>query len=196
MCNIPSLQTEQDVLRDLNRFDNIRAEVDELVIMRSCQWSKIKPHIKIKSKMSKFIGQTKITQADILNAVSRNEFFGICKVQISTPPDVIEKLKSLNFPLLFDKKEITEQMLDAKMQTIANAANREFPYTAMTLCYNSDHRLITTPLLAFYMKLGLKIHKLYYAVEYIQQSPFTAFVNELVDVRVKSVGVNPALGDR
>ena len=66
----------------------------------------------------------------------------------------------------------------------------------MTLCHNTDNRLVATPLLMFYMELGIQVEELYYALQYCEATPFSKFVDELVDIRVKSFGVNAPLGDR
>ena len=61
-------------------------------------------------------------------------------------------------------------MLNDKMKNIAKANNTKFPYDVMTLVYDSDERILATPLLQFYLKLGLKIEHIYYAIQYIEVS--------------------------
>ena len=53
----------------MQRKGAIELEVDELVIMRECQWLKIREELEINSKLSPFFGKEKITTADILKAV-------------------------------------------------------------------------------------------------------------------------------
>ena len=50
----------------MQRKGAIELEVDELVIMRECQWLKIREELEINSKLSPFFGKEKITTADIL----------------------------------------------------------------------------------------------------------------------------------
>lgn len=180
----------------MQRKGAIELEVDELVIMRECQWLKIREELEINSKLSPFFGKEKITTADILKAVQDDTFFGLCKVKISTPLEIIKKYESLNFPFLFDRKDISMEMLEPKMMKLAKKNGINFPYSTTTLCYNSDERILATPLIKFYLALGLKIDHMYYAIQYIKQKPFTKFVKELVSIRVDSVGVNSSRGDR
>ena len=183
-------------MKDKQRLATIRENVDEVCIMTECRWMQMRKHLTYKSKLSKFLSREKVTTEQILQAVESGDFFGICKVKISTPDNIIQKYEALNFPFIFDKKQVTIDMLDSKMRELATNAHREFPYTTTTLCYNSDNRILATPLLQFYLKLGLKVDTLYYAIEYLEDRPFTKFVDELVDVRIKCVGVNQPAGDR
>ena len=88
------------------------------------------------------------------------------------------------------------EMLEPKMMKLSKKNGIKFPYSTTTLCYNSDERILATPLIKFYLSLGCKIDHMYYAIQYIKQKPFTKFVRELVDIRVESVGVNSSRGDR
>ena len=177
-------------------MDKISQEVDEVVTITECEWLKIRQCIKMKSKLSVFIGKKTIKTPEILEAIQNDKFFGFCKVKISTPIEIIKKYECLNFPFIFDRKEIQNEMLEPKMAEIANINGVGFPYSTTTLCYNSDERILATPLIKFYLSLGMEVEHIYYALEYIKQKPFTSFVSELVDIRVKSVGVNSSRGDR
>ena len=75
--------------------------------------------------------------------------------------------------------------------------NRKFPQNVLTLAHNADEILIISPLLKFYIELGLTVDKVYYCIQYLENTPFKSFVDQLVDIRVSSVETNnPALGDR
>ena len=177
-------------------MDDISQEVDEFVTMRECQWLKIRNFVKIESKLSVFFGKNTIKTDEIIAAIQKDQFFGLCKVKISTPLEVIKKYECLNFPFIFDRKEIKSEMLDAKMREITKLNGVSFPYSTTTLCYNSDERILATPLIKFYLSLGLEIEHIYFAIEYIKQKPFTKYVSQLVDIRVRNVGVNATKGDR
>ena len=174
----------------------IELEVDELVKISECQWLQMRKELEIKSKLSPFFGKEKITTDDILKAIQDDTFFGLCKVKITTPVDVIKKYESLNFPFIFDRKEISMEMLEPKMMKLAKKNGVKFPYSTTTLCYNTDERILATPLIKFYLALGMKVDHMYYAIQYIKQKPFVNFVRQLVDIRVDSVGVNSSRGDR
>jgi hypothetical protein len=193
---VKAIQTDGEYLADLQRMDNISQEVDEVVTITECQWLKIREFVKIESKLSVFIGKKGVKTNEILSAIQNDKFFGLCKVKISTPIEIIKKYECLNFPFIFDRKEISSDMLDPKMREITKINGVNFPYSTTTLCYNSDERILATPLIKFYLSLGMVVEHMYYALEFIKAKPFTNFVRELVNIRVKSVGVNSAMGDR
>ena len=63
-------------------------------------------------------------------------------------------------------------MLEPKMRQMAQENNFKFPYNVMTLTYNSDERILATPLLKFYLSLGMVVEHVYYAMEFIKVSTF------------------------
>ena len=87
-------------------------------------------------------------------------------------------------------------MLDPKVLQMAKERGRTFPFETRTLTYSATEILLITPLIQKYMELGLKVKKIYYAVQYAPTKPFSQFVNDLVEVRIRSQGTNQALGDR
>ena len=174
----------------------IEGAVDKLVVMRSCQWKEKKAEINFQSKLSKFIGKSKISEKDILENVESGEFFGLVKVDIYSPEDVIKKYEHLNFPFIFNKISVSEDMLCDKVLELSKAAKRTFPQEALTLTYNAKNIILATPLLKFYLSLGMKVSNLDWAMQYIPTKPFQPFVKEMVDVRIRSFGTNAPLGDR
>ena len=107
LCPVRSRQTEEEFLKDRLRLYKIEMLVDKLIVIQECQWKKNRHHVNFDCKLSKFLNRTKITESDILDAVLSNDFFGLVKVKISTPQDVKEKYKSLNFPFIFGEQKIT-----------------------------------------------------------------------------------------
>lgn len=87
-------------------------------------------------------------------------------------------------------------MLHPEILKRAKEQGRTFPYETRTLTWAADELVVVTPLLRRYLQLGLKIKKIHYAIQYAPTKPFRRFVDDLVEVRIKSVGTNPAKGDR
>ena len=192
-----SRQTNAEMLKDVERLTKIKMEVDELVVMRSCQWEKkqttIKPYV---APLSKFLTWKCIKDTDILEAIVRDEFFGIVKVNVRTPLTVIEKYAHLNFPLIFNRVNVDEDMLSDKMKAIAKKCGRQFPHETMTLTWNGDNLILTSDMAKFYLSIGMRITVVHYAVQYVKGRPFKRFVDDLVQIRVSSIGTNAPLGDR
>ena len=82
------------------------------------------------------------------------------------------------------------------MRQFAKEGNRKFPVEALCLTWNAENFLGVTPLLKFYLNIGIKITKIHYAVNYTRGRPFKKFVDDMVAVRVAAVGKNDPLGQR
>ena len=156
----------------------------------------MKSQITLKSSLSCFLGKKNIKDSEILNSVMDGSFFGLLKVSLSTPPDVIAKYRRMNFPLIFRRATVEEHMLSEAMKNNAKEANREFPQECLTLTWNATDFIICSPLLKFYISLGMKAFDLKWAIQYIEAQPFSEFVDKMVEVRIGAYGNNGPLGDR
>ena len=120
----------------------------------------------------------------------------MAKVDLQTPSEIIEKFEHLEFPFIFQKTVVTEDMMQEHMRKLAENGNRTFPKEALCLTWNAENFLGVTPLLRFYLNIGMKITKIHYAVNYTRNRPFKKFVDDMVAVRVAAVGKNDPLGQR
>ena len=191
-----SLQSHAEIVKDYKRIALLQSSLDELHIMRSCQWHKQRKKLNYTSKLSRFIGKNQISEEQILEAVLDGHFFGMVKVDLTTPDHIIEKYKHLNFPLIFSDAEITEEMLSESTLTEVRKSTRKFPHKCLTLKWNAVGIILATPLLQFYLSIGMIATNIEWALQYNESRPFERFVQELVDVRVNSFGTNKPLGDR
>ena len=132
--------------------------------MRSCQWKKIKKDIKFKPKA--FHLMDTITEEDLLSP----SFFGFISVDLFLDKDIIRKFEWLNLPLLFDRREI-----EGKIVTIPS-------YKSTILIY--------TPLLEWYLNMGVKINNINYAISYQKSKPFKKFALRVQELRQKAYDMN------
>ena len=87
-------------------------------------------------------------------------------------------------------------MMQEHMRKLAEEGKRKFPKEALCLTWNAKEFLGVTPLLKFYLDIGMVIDKIHYAVNYTRSRPFKKFVDDMVAVRVAAVGTNDPLGQR
>ena len=119
------------------------------------------------------------------------------KVDIFTPVHIQAKYKNINFPFIFGRIEVTPEMLDQKVLNSAKKLNRKFPNTCKSMKYNAKNIILTTPLLKFYLSLGLEVANVHWAMQFLSgQRPFRRFIDEMVKIRISAVGHNKPLGDR
>lgn len=192
-----SRATIEDGIKDHRILGQIEREVDELTVTTSCEWKREKRRFKWTPPHYCFLGQNNIRENEIFEKIESNEFYGIVRVSVNTPPDVIAEFGHLNFPLIFRKLEVSEDMLAEKMKGLARLANKKFPAETRTLTWNAEDIVLTTPTIRFYMRLGMKISNLRWAVQYHPSEPFGKFVDGMVKIRIdaKKTGNGP-LGDR
>ena len=154
--------------------------------MRGCEWAVLSQSADVLTQeLSSFLFQKSISSDDILTAVQAGQFYGMLKVDVETPGNVIEQYSHLNFPLIFKNVEVTLDMLSPEMQLEVLERKKKMPATYKTLCWNATGIVLASPMIQFYQKIGIKVHNVEWAVEDYESKPFTKFVNKLVDVRNK-----------
>ena len=201
-CGIESVQTDEQYENQLKKLAFLKRNLSIVRVIQGCQWREQKKQLmeqsyKIESDVSPFLCQKKITEENILEAISNGSLYGICCVDIETPNEICEKYKDLNFPVIFNNLEITEDMLNPEMLAAAKNKNLDFPISAKSLSWNSKAYIGCTPLLRFYMQLGMKISNVRWALQYQSAQPFKKFVDSLVEVRIDATRTkNGPLGDR
>ena len=206
-CGTKCVQTDEEYEKEQDRIAFLRRNLNRLVVIYGCEWEKLKEKIRIKekqnnerilvSRISQFLSQPSVTETEILNAVAQGTFYGIICLDITTPVDVIEKYKNLNFPFIFHSLPVTENLLSPETLEMAKARNIKFPVMAKTLTWNSSGFIGCTPLLRFYLSLGMKLANVQWAIQYQAGAPFSDFVDSLVNVRINAMeNGNGPLGDR
>ena len=195
-CGTPCLQTDEQYETEQNRLDFLRRNLTRLVIMYGCEWEERKKILRMQekesgnkllvSRVSQFLSQPSVSETEILNALAEDSFYGIICLDIKTPVEVIAKYKHLNFPFIFHDFDVTEDMLSTETLAMAEARKTKFPYKAKTLTWNSKGFIGCTPLLRFYLDLGMELSNIQWAIQYQRGAPFAEFVSSLVGERIKA----------
>ena len=160
-------------------MERIKANCDQLKIMTSCRWKKIKASLeKFPTGQYAFIGKQTVSENDIIKSIESENFYGIIKCDVSTPAEVIEKFHHLNFPLIFNRFSVEESMLSESMRSRAKNSGYEFPTTVCGLTWQGSELVLSTPLARFYLSLGMRISNIQWAAEFLSSSPFEHFVRK------------------
>ena len=94
---------------------------------------------------SKFLARSSdITEEEIMDAIMNDEFFGLVQCDISSPESVINHFSKLNFPPIFRKVQLSEEMVQKKLINDANDLKRRLMTEQLTLTYNAKGYLLTT----------------------------------------------------
>lgn len=201
-CGVVSVQTDEEYSKQKEKEAKLKRILTALKTIQGCEWERrkkvfLRRGYMIKSNVSKFLGRKSISEMEILNAVRDGAFYGICRVDIETPNEVAEKYRKLNFPLIFHNVEITEEHLEPELAEQAKLKGIKFPVKSKSLSWNAKGYIGSTPLLQFYMQIGMKITNLQWAIEYQSAQPFKHFVSSLVEERIEAtIAGNAPRGDR
>lgn len=108
-----------------------------------CNWKKNK--MPYKNYTSKFLHRSSdIEEKEIIDAILKNEFFGIVECDISSPDSVVNHFSKLNFPPIFQKVHLSEDMVQPKLINDLNDLKRRLETDQLTLTFNAKKYLLTT----------------------------------------------------
>ena len=198
-CQKKCLATIEDGRKDEQRLYQIEQAVDHLIRIRGCEWEEQRELWlgRFEAANFCFISENKVTEEKIIQKIQEKKFYGLVRADIRTPPDVIEEYEHLNFPFIFRKCEITEEMLSPRMQRLAKEGKKTFPKVTRTLTWNAQDIILTTTMIEFYLGLGIQVSNIRWAIQYYPSKPFADFVQGMVDVRINALkSNNKPLGER
>ena len=139
--------------------------------------------------------QTFGTSSQILNGVRNGSLFGYLVCDVSTPDDVFKKISWLNFPPVIQRMEVDTSHLSDYMKERVAAENIKMPRSTVVQTYNGKQLLLFSPVIRFYLKLGLVITNITKFVQYEPHVVLKDFVDKITDGRVLAIeSGNSALG--
>ena len=124
----------------------------------------------------------------IANLVLNDQLFGFCEVSLRSPADLIERYEHLNFPPIIRREKVTQDMLGSYMQERLSHV-RKLPAEGVETvvnAYHCDKTLIFTPLLKWYLSLGLKIVECTDIIQYEKSRCFEKFISSCVKGRISA----------
>ena len=146
--------------------------------MWECVWNKTKPSPAPSPKSSKTL-----TEAQILKGVRDDKIFGLAKVDIHTPDRLKSKLAE--FPPIFKNCEVGREHISPLMREYCETTGSlKKPSRLLISSYRAEQILLITPLLKYYLNLGLEVTKVHYIVEFPDHKPcFEKFADAVTNAR-------------
>lgn len=128
-------------------------------------------------------GDYKIHETLSIEDVMNDKFFGFVMCDIYTPDHLKDYFSVL--PPIFKNSEIEAKDVGEHMQEYMNATGCKIGKGRKLISsYIGDHILLYTPLIKWYIKMGLVVKKIYYGLEYIHPSAcFKEFGEQISDSR-------------
>ena len=161
------------------------SEYGEVITIRECEWeSQIRKIRKIPSPSFPDIFNTFSNEKKLLNQIEKGEIFGFLVADVTTPPDVLEKILPLNFPPIIQRGDIEESMLSDYMRGRCEAREKKLPQTTLIQTYHATQLTIYTPTVKFYMELGLEISNVTKFIQFLPTKPLNNFVDKITKGRI------------
>ena len=124
-----------------------------------------------------------LTEQEILNMVRTGELFGLVKVDIFTPDHLKDRLDE--FPAIFKNCEVGINDVSPLMKRYCESNKKLTKPTRLLISsHKAENMLLITPLLKYYLELGLQVTKVHYTVHFPDHKPcFQDFANKVSDAR-------------
>ena len=123
------------------------------------------------------------TETDILDGVRSGAIFGLVQVDIRTPDWLKPQLAE--FPPIFKHATVGREDIGPFMKAYCEKHNvLKKPSKMLISSYYAERILLITPLLKFYLDLGLQVTKVHLLVEFPEHRPcFEKFATQVCDAR-------------
>lgn len=144
-----------------------------------------------------------VTEKDLLNGVVKGELFGMVEVDIEVPeewpsycqhPVMTPREYFREMSPLFCTTDVPFEAMGEHMRHHVEKANlSKAPRRLLVGGTKAQRLLLATPLLAWYLRHGMVVTKIYQVVEFLQRRCFETFVKEVSDARRRG-DVDPDTG--
>ena len=122
-----------------------------------------------------------------MNSIRNRKLFGFIVCDIETPPDLQEEMKL--FPPIIKRMRLTNDNLTPYMaERLRKHYQKDAKLDRETVvqCFNAEQHLLMTPLVRFYLDLGLKITKIYRVIQYRPFRSISPFVKHVTAMRLEA----------
>ena len=171
---------ESDKLRRFNR----EKKGYKIVEMRECEWwdqaqksSMLKDHVR-----KNFPYKLPLSSETLLTRIHEDKLFGYVQGDLEVPEDLRKRFA--NFPPIFKNCDVGRDNIGKYMLEHAEKNTLLLKLQRMMISSNIiNNGIVITPLLMFYLKLGLRCTKIRRFIEYTPQKDFNGFVQSVVDAK-------------
>ena len=151
--------------------------------MKECTW---KRQLQTINKPQTTMGRILHTDTPdtLLDAIVNDEVFGFVRCDVHTPREMIESFGEFLFPPIFDRMQVTEDLVSDYMRERMIEDENEKEPTTIVQRYNAKGIYLMTPLVKFYVSRGMKVSNITQFVQYIGGEAFDSFVETCYKERV------------
>ena len=174
--------------RDDSQRNKDLKKLGVLIQIFECEWFKVKEPVNV--KISKFFARKNIQANEIMEAIVSDQFYGIIRCDIFSPPSVVDHFSKLNHPPIFTHIQVDENMVGSVMKDILAEKKIKYPLEKqLTLVFNQDQYVLSTDLAKFYIEKGMKLTNLTLAIEYTRSKPLANFIKTVTEKRKEATRI-------
>ena len=120
--------------------------------------------------------------SQVLEEVKKGKLFGYVQCDIEVPENL--RSKFVKFPPIFKNTQVSKSDIGDLMKNYAEEERLlSQPRKVLISSFKLQNGTLITPLLIFYLQLGLVCTKIHHFVEYTPKKSFNTFVQSAVDAR-------------
>lgn len=181
------------------RFRYLKMLGYNIVFKRECEF---KQEMRENYRLLDFVNQSQpplwriktMNENQILDFIENNSLFGMIRCDISTPDHL--KSKYSEFPPIFINEYISRDMIGPTMlEIVKKVGYLKSPKRMLISSFHCEQKLFITPLIKFYLEIGLKIRNITLVIQYTPKKCFEAFANDVCKTR-READKNPNLAIR
>ena len=154
-----------------------------LIEIWECQWKEIKKAHQITNPYTLPTEHIyRMTQQQLIDHIRKGEIFGAAEIDIKVP----NHLKNFfaDFPPIFKNIMVPEADIGDHMAEFLQQNNMSYkPRRYLIGSMFAKKQLFITPLIQWYLKMGLEISKIYQVIEFTPRKCFQNFANNVSDDR-------------
>ena len=186
----PSL-TERDInsrsrKRELDELRRSYKQEKEFTVieMSECEWWRLyntTTNVKLNIRES-FPYRRSLTEQQLLEGINKGNLFGYVQCDIEVPENL--RANFANFPPIFKNTLVSKSDIGDLMKIYAEEGGiLSQPRKMLISSFTLQNGSLITPLLLFYLLLGLVVTKIHQFVDYTPKKCFNRFVQSTVDAR-------------
>ena len=155
-----------------------------VIKMWECEWwrlyktaTNVKQHIR-----ENFPYRRSLTEQQLLEGIKKGSLFGYVQWDLEVPKNL--RLNFANFPPIFKNSLVSKNGIGDLKKTYAEEEGiMSQPRKMLISSFARQNGTLITPLLLFYIQLGLVCTKIHRFVEYTPKKSFNSFMQSAVDAR-------------
>ena len=186
----PSL-TDNEFMRGIKKSEQIQMRKEytqkkgyKIIEMRECNWwdlyrtdATVKNHPR-----AKFLYQRSLGEERLMQEIKSRRLFGYVQCDLKVPEDL--KAYFANFPPIFKNTVVCRNDIGDLMKDYAEKEGIvSQPRRMLISSFHLKNATIITPLLLYYLHLGLECTKIHQFVQYTPKRCFSSYVQSAVNAR-------------